>query len=62
MNTIVQVKDKKFALYISEETIKAKGIVIEISSGDLKSFKKKNITRIAKMAPTTIFWLKLSIE
>lgn len=40
MNTVVQVKDKKFALYISEETIKAK--VKEVASKIDEDLREKN--------------------
>ena len=40
MNTVVQVKDKKFALYISEETIKAK--VKEVAAQIDQDLRKKN--------------------
>ena len=40
MNTVVQVKDKKFALYISEETIKAR--VQEVATQMDKDLRKKN--------------------
>ena len=40
MNTVVQVKDKKFALYISEETIKAR--VKEVATQIDADLRKKN--------------------
>ncbi len=40
MNTVVQVKDKKFALYISEETIKAR--VKEVAAQIDQDLRKKN--------------------
>ncbi|MBQ8602988.1 MAG: hypoxanthine phosphoribosyltransferase [Bacteroides sp.] len=40
MNTVVQVKDKKFALYISEETIKAR--VKEVAAQLDADLRKKN--------------------
>ena len=40
MNTVVQVKDKKFALYISEEKIKAR--VQEVASQIDEDLRKKN--------------------
>ena len=40
MNTVVQVKDKKFALYISEEKIKAR--VQEVANQIDEDLRKKN--------------------
>ena len=40
MNTVVQVKDKKFALYISEEKIKAR--VKEVANQIDEDLRKKN--------------------
>ena len=40
MNTVVQVKDKKFALYISEEKIKAR--VKEVAAQIDEDLRKKN--------------------
>ena len=46
----------------SNDTTKARGIVIEMSNGDLKSLRKRKITRIARIAPTMMLLLRLSIE
>ena len=40
MNTVVQVKDKKFALYISEDTIKTR--VKEVAAQIDADLRKKN--------------------